>query len=410
VISGTPTQSIASTTFTVTATNANGSNSATVNLSVVGVAPTISYSAANVHTALGTQNSSVSLSPNLFTGGLSITCSINPDLPTGLSIDPNTCVISGTPTIASPSASYTVTATNSVASATASFNYFVCPANYVAIAANSSFYNSAFCVAKYEMRCVGTDCATVVPARTGPTLNTTATSQPSGGIVWSGMLFSSSKTACENIDGVGTRYTIINNPQWMNIAREIEFNNANWSSGIRWTGMLNTGHTDGNPAGWYLSTAGADSDPYSGTNNSELDNLNAGWEQKRTHLLSSGKVIWDLGGNLDEWVDWTVARSDRAYRSSDGGVIYRDPITNNVVAINLTELDTNISSGSMISSAWFPAGGSMLISDGFGAYIGGRTTDAVDPVLRRGRSGIYGTNAFYDDSDPSIGFRCVYLP
>ena len=38
------------------------------------------------------------------------TCSISPALPTGLSIDSNTCIISGTPTVASSNTTYTVTA------------------------------------------------------------------------------------------------------------------------------------------------------------------------------------------------------------------------------------------------------------------------------------------------------------
>lgn len=39
-----------------------------------------------------------------------------------------------------------------------------------------------------------------------------------------------------------------------------------------------------------------ESDDYSGTGNSAA----SGWEQKRTHLLSTGDKIWDLAGNAWE--------------------------------------------------------------------------------------------------------------
>jgi hypothetical protein len=51
--------------------------------------------------------------------------SINPALPTGLSIDPATGVISGTPTGVSPSTTYTITATNSVGSGTTTVTFSV---------------------------------------------------------------------------------------------------------------------------------------------------------------------------------------------------------------------------------------------------------------------------------------------
>ena len=46
-------------------------------------------------------------------GGPVVTWSVNPSLPTGLSIDAATGTISGTPTVITPSATYTITATNS---------------------------------------------------------------------------------------------------------------------------------------------------------------------------------------------------------------------------------------------------------------------------------------------------------
>jgi gliding motility-associated-like protein len=53
---------------------------------------------------------------------------ISPELPNGLTINPNTGIISGTPTGASPTANYTVTAFNSTASATANITIGQAPA------------------------------------------------------------------------------------------------------------------------------------------------------------------------------------------------------------------------------------------------------------------------------------------
>merc|ERR1712137_238630 len=60
------------------------------------------------------------IAPNTPTlgGGPSISCSAAPPLPSGLSIDPNTCVISGTPTAAAAQATYTITAKNNAGSNT----------------------------------------------------------------------------------------------------------------------------------------------------------------------------------------------------------------------------------------------------------------------------------------------------
>ena len=90
-------------------------------------------------------------------------------------------------------------------------------------------------------------------------------------------------------------YHLITNWEWMAIARDIEATDSNWSGGV-----LNRGHTDNNPSN--SLPASTDNDPYSGTGNSE----SSGWEQKRTHTLSNGEVIWDFAGNVWEWVDRTI--------------------------------------------------------------------------------------------------------
>jgi uncharacterized delta-60 repeat protein len=80
------------------------------------VIPTLSF-----NNEEGRVGDSISLSPqNLTAGSVIRLCSISPALPSGLSIDPLTCVIAGTPTVGISETKFTITATNKAASVQAS--------------------------------------------------------------------------------------------------------------------------------------------------------------------------------------------------------------------------------------------------------------------------------------------------
>jgi len=67
--------------------------------------------------------------PSLGSGSSEITnCTASPALPSGLSINASTCVISGTPTVVVSATAYTITATNSAGSSTASVSLTVAAA------------------------------------------------------------------------------------------------------------------------------------------------------------------------------------------------------------------------------------------------------------------------------------------
>jgi len=115
LISGSPTTITGAATFTVTITDSMGeSASASFSLAVLtDIAPlTSSTNTANISASMGT--AITPLNPINIAGGTApITYSIAPTLPAGLSLDPTTGVISGTPTGLSSSTTYTVTATDS---------------------------------------------------------------------------------------------------------------------------------------------------------------------------------------------------------------------------------------------------------------------------------------------------------
>ena len=126
IISGTPTKAIPLTEYWVTATNTTGSARARVVITVLIARPHISYP----EPVLGAQINPVYTGVDLFIAGQTNpplvplikgvvgSIRINKPLPAGLSFDPITGIISGTPTRLSPPTTYVVTITNSTASTT----------------------------------------------------------------------------------------------------------------------------------------------------------------------------------------------------------------------------------------------------------------------------------------------------
>lgn len=116
-ITGTPTEISAATNYTVTASNGGGSATKVLSIRVNDIAPSsLTYQRQNPTYVVGspiTQNM-----PGV-QGGPIVTWSVSPALPAGLSLNSLTGVISGTPTTPVASTSYTVTATNSGGSTTA---------------------------------------------------------------------------------------------------------------------------------------------------------------------------------------------------------------------------------------------------------------------------------------------------
>ncbi len=109
VISGTPTAVKELSTYTVTATNTGGSTSFGVVLTVNDIAPTsLSYTTPNIYI----NGSAISLLSPSSSGGIPVYYFVSPSLPSGLSLDSSTGVISGIPTASSGASTYTVTASN----------------------------------------------------------------------------------------------------------------------------------------------------------------------------------------------------------------------------------------------------------------------------------------------------------
>ncbi|MFZ1087376.1 MAG: Ig domain-containing protein [Terracidiphilus sp.] len=114
IISGTPTSEAGTSMYTVTASNAGGYTTAAVQISVYSP-PTITYPQPVIGTWVGHE-----ITPDIpgITGQLSA-ITVSPGLPAGLNLDPATGIITGTPTAEASQASYTISGSSAVGSATA---------------------------------------------------------------------------------------------------------------------------------------------------------------------------------------------------------------------------------------------------------------------------------------------------
>ena len=121
-ISGTPTAVTAAANYTVTATNGCSNTTKVLNIAVIANITSLSYTLPSPTYCTGT---AIATNTATSTGGGTKTYSVSPSLPGGLSISSTTGAITGTPSVATPSANYTVTVTNGCSSAQAVLNITV---------------------------------------------------------------------------------------------------------------------------------------------------------------------------------------------------------------------------------------------------------------------------------------------
>lgn len=259
-----------------------------------------------------------------------------------------------------------------------------CPTGFIAVRGNETLGTSDFCVMQFEARDAGGNVASASSAG-APELTIRS---------------SDAQTSCEAMtddDFLGT-FTLISNPEWMTIARDIELVASNWSGGSVGSGQIPRGHSDGTPNS--VQEAGDGSDPYFGTGQSSSDSPGSGWEQKRTLNLKNGFVIWDFAGNAYDWVDWDATSVGYTNGPTDGGsAVWReiDDLVGSVGADDVSSINgyTSVQSFGKFYSA---------ISSG-GTVRGGDFDDTVN-------AGAFSLNLTIDPAAQytNIGYRCVYRP
>jgi len=256
-----------------------------------------------------------------------------------------------------------------------------CPTNYIPVPFNNAVGTTAnFCVAKYEMKCsndsTGSACSGLPVSM--------AADQP-----WVNITQSDAKAACSALGG---QYHLITNAEWMTIARSIEATASNWSSGTINSGSINRGHTDNVPVA--TLAASTDDNPCSGTGQSC-----AGFsDQKRTHALSNGQIIWDFSGNAKDFIDLFLLNN----RAGADSATY-------------IELNSPSETGLMPESTFKSNNQTLNSANGIGRYL--PDTNGQNGYAARGGhynnsadAGIYqldfGQNSTFTSN--RFGFRCVY--
>jgi formylglycine-generating enzyme required for sulfatase activity len=199
----------------------------------------------------------------------------------------------------------------------------VCPLGYVKVPGNPLYGTSDFCVMKYEAKAVAISDPTVgltTPNTGSNTIanNVTATTAANGRMiasVASGYPIANINQATAAQYCIDAGGSLMTNAEWMTIVRNIESVDSNWTGGTVGSGGLWRGHSDGTPN--HALVASTDNDPYAGTGNT------APSIERRTHTLSNGEVIWDIGGNVWEWTNDTITGANQPTITASPGFNWR---------------------------------------------------------------------------------------
>ncbi|MDD2565445.1 MAG: prepilin-type N-terminal cleavage/methylation domain-containing protein [Candidatus Gracilibacteria bacterium] len=179
-----------------------------------------------------------------------------------------------------------------LATYTVTSSYENCPTGWIGVPGSSDFNTSSFCVMKYEAKALSGAINSGFNGHiysTGDIITSNTTDVPIVTISQSQAI-----AACQSIGA-----HLITNNEWMTIARNLEQNPSNWSTGLVGSGYIYNGHVNSNPAtalsastdtdGLYGMTGG-----FSGTSYGN---------NRRTLYLTNGNIIWDFAGNAREHVN-----------------------------------------------------------------------------------------------------------
>ena len=167
--------------------------------------------------------------------------------------------------------------------ATSTINNF-CPDNYVALPALSGYTNDKICVAKYEMK-------------SGSKATSTYAGQPHANISRDDS--GSTVGAINRCQALGDGYDLITNDEWQALARNIESVGSNWSGGQVGSGQgLSVGYDTSSS----FIAASKDDDKACESTVTDECNSTTWHTNRRTFALSNGEMIWDVAGNVWEWV------------------------------------------------------------------------------------------------------------
>jgi prepilin-type N-terminal cleavage/methylation domain-containing protein len=282
---------------------------------------------------------------------------------------------------------------------------------WVLVPGNSQFGTSNFWVMKYDASCSDGEghslndvTSTFSNTYDGgaifciPSNNRTIASLP-GGLPEGNILPSNGSQGVNAVDEcrvIGAH--LMTNAEWQTVAWNAESQPANWSGGSVGSGYLYVGHSDNLPSVAMSMPDANDVNNCVGTDGpASCGGSGSNASQRRTFTLSDGAIIWDMSGNLAQWVSDWIAGSDEPHG----------------VPSNFwnTEYTAIISWGTLGQAATGPMNNTWNSTKNMG-YI--YSENSIDPTLynflRGGHGGVESLQLNYpifSIASPVIGFRCV---
>ncbi|HUC94464.1 MAG TPA: hypothetical protein VMR19_00465 [Candidatus Saccharimonadales bacterium] len=212
-----------------------------------------------------------------------------------------------------------------------------CPDGFIKVPGDSDYSTSDFCLMKYDAKCTNTDpkCVTKegVYKNNEPGCECQGNFQIVSTMLGAPITFIpeddgtkvSAKTYCQNAG-----WHLVTNDEWMTVARNVERVEVNWCNrdgtdcgnppGTPGK-ILANGHNDSNPN--RALTASTDNKPCFGTTTDGSNICGGESSQKRTLTLSNGEIVWDLAGNIWQWIDAEIARKDEPQSKTGRILDYR---------------------------------------------------------------------------------------
>lgn len=266
-----------------------------------------------------------------------------------------------------------------------------CPSGFVVVEGDSDFGTRDFCVMKHEAKMVSGD------------ITATYANTPKVSIS-----YYDAKKECSSM---GAGYDLMDNDEWMTVAAQAALISSNWSGGAVGSGNLYRGHSDGDPS----YACAANSDDYlafvegncTGANQAAEDDPDT---QRRTLSLVNDEVIWDIAGNVLEWVD-LINKTDKPYHTAGTGwQDYRNvdqgfALTKKSDLIMMSEVKPSWDNSWNVSTKGV---GSYKVSDqntGGHLFRGGQYSQQINAGAFMASFSPPGTGSWSD-----VGFRCTRGP
>lgn len=255
---------------------------------------------------------------------------------------------------------------------------------WVPVPGDSIYGTKDFCVQKYAP--ANLTGVAVSQADTAPWVNISQTS------------------AITTCSALGAGFHLITNPEWMTLAANLANVGINWSSGQVGSGTLRRGHSDNNPGNPCAANA-SDANAYV---EGDCSGLSSGsFTQRRTSYLSNGSVIWDIGGNVWNWISYNNS-ADKPTPAADDWTEYTAVKGSTTTPLaHLTPLN---SSQSFWDNSWNSAQGIGQIYHGTNGSGGAMLRGARwDDGANVGLFAVYMSHSA-SDANPSLGLRCTWQP